>query len=619
MSAIFGKEGYRFVEINVVKTIFGATFLIFLLQFFLPIGDLINQLINQSGNILLIILLLVFSRLVGSLIIEIIQEVIVLPILKGILPLVVEHNNYLKLFPPYKMWKDALFKKAREEIIILVSLFVSLIMLWATFNTNTLQLSILKPGKENSINGISIDSDLIKFGDSVMINLFEAFTVIFFVNIVFSVLAYAIIYLLYKAVFDSYTDGKREIRSSWIKKNIIILFPLFIHNVLWPIFVIYVYNAGQIQLNLIGFILTLTLLYFLLALLPIGYLLAIRYLFEKPGLLDIPILRVPLNYLLKKSVVKDTVILIIPFLSPLAVPLFIFLTYSYIGNQQILLGLVYLTCISGAALTYLGFLKIYFSPKEERRAEDIESYERNLENDFRSYYSLYYNLLNYETKNTKLKTQLYLISAIHAFNLLSSHYLYDIQEKAFQGKNTNYTVTTELPDIPNYAIATRVYRIVVENVVKNNFDVAVGFFLSQLSHLEEVAIATIAKSENIDLVIHSFEKDYNWDVRQLLPMLITLNTRGEDPKFSNEIGNIIAKELDNSGKGRADEEFLENIYRMLYHKDSENRVISMDSVLLRSVLRVAKESKSKEKILICVDFWRIFIKKTTLRASTEFE
>ena len=125
MSVVFGRPGYRFVEINVVKTIFGASVLLpFLLMFRVPI----ELLLTESASISHVVLLLVFSRMIGSLIIELIQELVLLPILKRKFVSIITkkgyHNREEPLnFPPHRMWKDILRPRLKSRFsIALISL-----------------------------------------------------------------------------------------------------------------------------------------------------------------------------------------------------------------------------------------------------------------------------------------------------------------------------------------------------------------------------------------------------------------------------------------------------------------------------------------------------------------
>ena len=525
MSTIFGKEGYRFVEINAVKTMFGA---IVLLPIFLLLELPIEELIGQSGSIFLIILLLLLSRLIGSLIIEIVQELVLLPVLKTTFSSARESNrDYLRIFPPHKMWKDVLFRKAREEIVILICIFASLIILWTIFNTAiTPPFGILMSNEDDSTNSRIYETLVVDIGAGWVIGL---------ANTVLLVFVIPVVYLLYKAVFDVYISEKSNTKLLWKEK---------------------IKTRGI-----------------------------------DPMLIFFPLI-------------------IIPFLFPLIFFLLNYVIETDNRSQQTWFRLICMFLAIVYILLYFLVIRVCFSyRKGKRKDKDTVHYQRNLLDDFRSYYSLYYNLLNYRTRNIKLKSQLYLISAIHAFNLLSSDYVYDILEKTYQKQhsNSNGTIGTKQSNIPNYAVAVRIFKIIIDSVRENNFYIALNFFLSQF---EEAAVTTIERSKDIDLVIGFFEIDYNWDAEQLLLMLKTLNASGqEDLNFSKNMREKITKELSESSKERTSEEFLEEINNMLYHGDSKKEIRRISSTILESVLRVASDSENEIKILVCVDFWRIFVKK----------
>ena len=528
MSTVFGKEGYRFIEINAVKTIFGA---IILLPIFLLLELPIEELIGQSGSIFLIILLLLLSRLIGSLIIEIVQELVLLPVLRSTFSSARESNrDYLRLFPPHKMWKDVLFRKTREEIIILVCIFASLIILWMIFNTSvTPSFGVLVSNEGNSTNGRIYETLVADIGAGWVIGL---------ANTLFLIFASPVVYLLYKALFDVYIDEKNSTKLLWKEKI-------------------------------------------------------------KTWGIDVMILFFPL--------------IVIPLLFPLIFFLLSYVIETDIKSQQIWFRLMCITFTIGYILLYFLSIRVYFSCKKgKRRNKNTVNHEKNLQNDFNSYYSLYYNLLNYRVRNIKLKSQLYLISAIHAFNLLSSDYVYDILEKTDQKQysNSNSTAKTKQFNIPRYAIAVRIFRIIIDNVRENNFDTALGFFLSQF---EEATVSIIEGSEDINLVIDFFEIDHSWDPEQLFLMLKALNVRGHNNScFSKNIRDRVAKELNESSKRRTPEEFLGEINNMLYLGDSKKEIGRISSTILESVLRVASDSENEIKILVCVDFWRIFVKKRVL-------
>ena len=518
MSAVFGKEGYRFVEINVVKTILGG---IVLLPISLMLNLPIEQLVTRSGNIFLIILLLIFFRLIGSLIIEIVQELILLPILQRRFSSAIEKEGYgdrdeLVFFPPHKMWKDPIFKNAREEIVILVSIFSSLIILWTTFNiAHFIPLSFNVFTFKESFSDQNVN-------ETYKMLILDLKRLVFGVNILFAILTIPIIILLYRAVFASYTNKKSK----------------------------GVYRRKSKEIS--------------------------RYFFFL-----LPFLFPVLISLLSKLIIGQNQDKITITLYLLLIPAFI---------------IIYIPCV----LVVMYIIQCFSHGKIVER---IAKEEKTLNQSFISYYSMYYTFLNFKEKNIKLESQLYLISAIHAFNLLSSKDSYDLQEKVFLEKNKEED--EQLNKLPNYIIATGLFKVIVENVIKNNFETAAAFFLSQF---EEAATETLSKSKNVDLIVYIFEESYNWEPDRLFLMLRTINARvnkGRDPNFLEKVKKRVADELTDTKI--TSEKFLEEVDKLLDNSNSSAN--NVKNGFLKCVMLVAEKSVAEKKLFVCVDFWKKFVKE----------
>ena len=521
MSAVFGKEGYRFVEINVVKTILGG---IVLLPISLMLNFPIEQLVTQSGNIFLIILLLIFFRLIGSLIIEIVQELILLPILQRRFSSAIEKEGYgdrdeLVFFPPHKMWKDPLFKNAREEIVILVSIFSSLIILWTTFNiAHFIPLSFNVFTFKESFSDQNVN-------ETYKMLTLDLKRLVLGINILFVILTIPIIILLYRAVFAPYTNKKSKDVYRWKNKEIS------------------------------------------------------RY---------------------------------ILFLLPFSCPILISLLSKYIigQNQNRTAIILYLLLIPACIITYILCVLVvmyiiqHFSQGEI--VERITKEEKTFNQSFISYYSMYYTFLNFKEKNIKLESQLYLISAIHAFNLLSSSYSDDHPEKVFLEENKEED--KKINKLLNYTIATKLFKVIIENIAKNNFETAATFFLSQF---EEAATETVSKSKNLDLIIYIFEESYKWEPERLFLMLRTVNarvSRGRDPNFLEKVKKRVADEL--TDIKITSEKFLEGVDKLL--DDNNSSVNNVKAGILKCVMLVAEKSVDEMKLFVCVDFWKKFVKEENL-------
>ena len=559
MSTVFGRQGYRFVEINVIKTIFGA---IVLLPFFLMLRFPLEQLITGSGNILLIILLLIFSRLIGSFIIEAVQELILLPILEYRFSSAINEKGYsnreeLKNFPPHRMWKDKLFEKTREEIIILFCIFASLIILWTTFNVanftplsfETLTFDILSSDEQNNMTThSSLIEDLRNTGVSVLVN------VLFFVFIVFTM------YFLYQALFPLYSgkkySGKKEKRK---------------------------WNTGTLERIMI-----------------LGHFLIFPVSFSL------------LSFIISKCTnLPDSMYFEIIFLS--------FILIIIIGYFPVLRAIYW----------------HFNSSLSKKKGRDEENrYGENLENDFVSYYALYYALLTFETKNIKLDSQLYLISAIRSFKLLSSLYVYDTQEKAFLEKikqevkeelepkpeeeTTNNENRSNNIKFPSYVIATRLSEILTDDVTDGNFDTAIRYFLGQI---EEASIDIISKSENLSPIVYLFKESYKWNPEQLLSMINALNERSfKQKEFLGGVRKIIEDEFDRHDTWKKASDFFEEIRAILNSGDDSKKTISnMEGGFLKIVLQVARDKKKceNERVaeLTCQAFYTRFVHKSLVETS----
>ena len=528
MSVVFGRPGYRFVEINVVKTIFGASVLLpFLLMFRVPI----ELLLTESASISLVVLLLVFSRMIGSLIIELIQELVLLPILKRKFVSIITKKGYhnreeLLNFPPHRMWKEALFKKTKEEIIVLVCIVASLIILWTTFNvanSTPILFKNLPIGLDRNQNYQRLIESL---GEPVMF---------ISINILFSVFVLFTVYLLYQALFPLYIEKEGlemySPKKSNSLKKIISSFPFFL--LLFP--------------------------------------------------LIFPIVGIILSYLLPNQTWFNLVYLLI---------LFVIISLSFL------------------------FLRFFFPLSNPRKREEknskndknITKQERSLDHDFISYYTLYYDLLNPETGNIKLVSQLYLISAIHAFKLLSSRYEYYLPEKVFQEQKANdKKQRSEKGDqnYANYATARKLLEFLTKEVTEDNFDTAIRFFLGQV---RETSLGMIASSNKINPILYLFREGKSWESNHLLSMLEEINLKGNrEEEFLSEMRQTIEKELyeykNQNGSGN---KFLKEIDELI--KDNEKE-ISVSDGFLHIVLLVAKNSRNERRKVTCTNFWNTFIGK----------
>ena len=308
---------------------------------------------------------------------------------------------------------------------------------------------------------------------------------------------------------------------------------------------------------------------------------------------------------------------------------FLFYKYFLVGdvlNKELWFVLIYIRVILiGAIFVYLrsNVIKKNFRHREGEK-EDIDTVKNtiDLQEDLRTYYSMYYDLLNYKTKNIKLESQLLLISSIHAFNLLSSTYVYDLQEKEFsrKGKSTVYTVATKISDIPSYTIAIRLLKDTTDSVIKNNFDTAISFFLSSLRH---AATHLILKSKNVELIIHIFKNSKEWNSELLLSNLEGLNDRiksnSGDLKFLEEIKNEVKEEILKINNIKQSEEEEKRVKEISYdlldtilgksNKISSNEV---DGGFLNTVLQVIEKRRGttsqKKVMLVCSTFHQLFVK-----------
>ena len=752
MSAVFGKEGYRFVEINAVKTIFGLSVL---LPFFVIFKFPIQLLVFQATNIFLTILLLIFSRLIGSLIIEIVQELILLPLLRDIFSSTTEKRGYnnrdeLRLFPPHKMWKDKLFKKAREEIIILSSLLATLIILIAIFNIASLTpfsldipdfidrfIEQLYPDDDTNTNNTTNNTNTnnTNTNNDVYNDLAEGLKgYALWINVVFFVLALPVVILLYRAIFTSYADKQKKIESLDKRKYICKILSFYLRHCLvliLPIIILLVdYRFYNWLLNrgysntekyfvffYVGFILGGIILYF-------AYLrsyFVVQYSkrkidlnnneknpegtddekYFKPGIrlelendsdadnIDLnnneknpegtddekyfkPGIRLELendsdadnidlnnneknpegtdgekyskSRKVKNIISSYHVQMYITFLLILLLVGYIVLNYfnlpllneeregAFINLVLILMGIPY--------LVYFGY-GIYNVIKkknsDQRSGKNNDKNEVNsresLHEEFVSFYFMYYNLLEYKAKNIKLESDLFLISAIHVFSLLSSTYVYDVQEKAFFEKAAPsappdyYVITEELAEIPNYAIATRLFNIIADNVTKNNFDAAMSFFLSSLKYtaidsLEYTAIKLVSKLENIELITHIFKVGDKWENKFLLlsSILKEMNERAKlgQTKFLKDTRVEIKKEykmIKNvfKDKKKGGKMLISEIRNKILNGFSLRDEIYIEPGFLKILLKVTQHACDQKPqpnsfmMLTCDSFYKIFV------------
>ena len=545
MSGVFGSKGYRFIEVNVVKTIFG---LVLLLPILLVMEVPIQEIFLSSGYISLILFIFVGARLLGSLAVEVIQELIWLPYLKRRFSHILAEKEYenreeLLTFPPHQMWKDYLFEKEKDEIIVIISIILSLMVIWSTLNLVASGLSSYLQWNLFSFEKIDMDMTNLELYYDKFVDSLDSFQILLLINLLFPVLMIVTTYFLYLAIFRPYTIGKDNQRST--KKE------------LKEIFIIASY----------------------------------------PSL-------VPFSILLGRTLY-----------------LLIISEWSRDYTPIIALGSIELAILIFSFYLDSSFKHVWRIIRNERgRSTDggdtgisVEGHE--LESGFLSFYSLYYDLLAPGNKLIKLDVQLYLISAIHSFNLLSSRYLYDVQEVMFlesekgnsSNSNTNGTVFKPV-EPPSYLISARIFNIIIDNVERGNFEVSLEFFLGPI---KETAVSLISVHRSSQFIIDMFKQVSDWDLLSLFNMIRALTKRAKEGK-SEEVIKGIKENIENELENAYHKDDNSNVYyfknhitSLRYHKkmsekektaEKENLILSpLDNGILKTVILVAKANYTKDK------------------------
>ena len=562
MSAVLGGKGYRFIEVNVVKTVLGLALLIPIL---LVVEAPIQEIFLLSGNISLILFLFIGARLFGSLAIEGIQELIWLPYLKRLFSQMLRKKGYenreeLLTFPPHQMWKDNLFEKEKDEIIVITSIILSLMVIWITLNlvasglSSYLQWNLFSFEKNQTVDITNLELYYNNFASSL-----DSPRMLILINLLFPVLMIVAAYFLYLAIFRPYVIAKENQRSSRLKGlkeiSVIASYPSFV-----PLLIL----LGGVVYALIN---------------------------NKWDVEHVSI------YLIILSIALVIVVLVIVF--------YFFFSFPSIKHLW----------------------RIKRNERGDITDRDTRIYvgEHKLENDFLSFYSLYYDLLALENKLIKLNTQLYLISAIHSFNLLSSRYLYDAQEEMLleslkrNPSNNNVTDTLSKPIEPlPYLISARIFDIIIDNVKRGNFEVSLKFFLGPI---KETGVRLISAHKSSQLVINVFEQVSNWNLLLLLDMIKALTKRAKERKDEDVI-KAIKENIEYELKKVYHKDHNSNVYHFKSHltslrypeqrSDKEKQKLSqLDSGILKTVLLVAKanykEDEQIEIVIILSNFLHYFL------------
>ena len=558
MSAVLGNKGYRFIEVNVVKTVLG---LVLLIPILLIMEIPIQEIFLLSGNISLILFLFIGARLFGSLAIEGIQELIWLPYLKRLFSQMLREKGYenreeLLTFPPHQMWRDNLFEKEKDEIIVITSIILSLMVIWITLNlvasglSSYLQWNLFSFEKNQTVDITNLELYYNNFVSSL-----DSPRMLILINLLFPVLLIVTTYFLYLAIFRPYVTTEENQKSTSLKE-------------LKEIFIIASYPSFAPLLILLG---------------GKSYTLINNLINNEWNLKHVLISLIILYYLF------------IPFIT----------SYSFLS-----------------ILSIEHLLKLKRNERDRSTDRDTKIYggEHKLENEFLSFYSLYYDLLTPENKLIKLDIQLYLISAIHSFNLLSSRNLYDAQEELLleslkknkksdsepvkkNKKNGSKPVKLSKSIEPTpHLISARIFNIIIDNVEKGNFEVSLKFFLGPI---KETSVRLISTHSSPQLIINVFKQVSNWNPLLLFEMIRALTKRAketEDEVVIKVIKKNIGHELKNS--------YFKNDERNLYHfkrhilslrypkesTDKENlKLSSLDSGILKTAILVAKSNYKEDK------------------------